>query len=43
MELTIEDYLELERLGLEYKETQETKNCKDIRDLEYSLYFNNLC
>lgn len=41
MEILIKDYLELERLGLDIKIAKEiAKDCKNIRELEYKLYFN---
>lgn len=40
MELTIKDYFELERLGLNIEEAQKiAKECINIRELEYKLYF----
>lgn len=41
MEILIEDYFELERLGLDIKRAQEiAKDCKNIRSLEYKLYLD---
>lgn len=41
MEISIEDYFELERLGLDIKMAKEiAKDCRNIRSLEYKLYFN---
>ena len=42
MELTIKNYIELERLGLLDREKIETKaeECKNIRELEYKLYLD---
>ena len=43
MKLTIKDYIELERLGLDCEKAEmEAKDCNNIRDLEYKLYFNSL-
>lgn len=40
MEIGIQEYKELKRIGLEnYKETKETKKCRNIRELEYTIYF----
>lgn len=41
MEISIEDYFELERLGLDIKRAKEiAEDCRNIRSLEYKLYFN---
>ena len=41
MEILIEDYFELERLGLDIKRAKEiAKDCKNIRSLEYKLYLD---
>lgn len=41
MELTIKEYTELERLGLNIEGVQEiAKECIDIGELEYRIYFN---
>lgn len=40
IEIGIQERKELERLGLEnYKENEETKKCKSLRELEYTIYF----
>ena len=42
IEIGIQERKELERLGLEdYKESEETNRCKNIRELEYTIYFNH--
>ena len=42
MILKVEDYIELERLGLDCPEANKTSlDCTNIRELEYVLYFSN--
>lgn len=41
MEISIEDYFELKRLGLDIKRAQEiAEDCRNIRSLEYKLYLD---
>jgi hypothetical protein len=42
MEIRIQEYIELERLGLDIEEARRiAPECNNIRELEYSLYFND--
>ncbi len=41
MEIRIQEYIELERLGLDIEKAKEiAPDCNSIRELEYKLYFD---
>ena len=41
MEIGIDEYKELERLGLNIEKAKQlAQDCKNIRELEYNIYFN---
>ena len=42
MEIRVQEYIELERLGLNIEKAREiAPECNNIRELEYNLYFND--
>lgn len=42
MEIRIQEYIELERLGLDIEKAKEiAPGCNNIRTLEYNLYFDS--
>lgn len=42
MEIRIQEYIELERLGLDIEKAKEIAPCcNSIRELEYNLYFDD--
>ena len=41
MEIRLQEYIELERLGLDIEKAEEiAPGCNSIRELEYNLYFD---